>query len=368
MLRILAVDDDPKIRSVLEQVLAGAGYRVFLAASGTDAIDMVCEQNFDVAVVDYQIPGPNGIEVLAAIHALSPACINILQSGVLDVPAVTQAVNRGYIAKVMLKPFLPEDLLQAIKESLAERQQQTDNVLALLGHKEKQELASIEECFDKNLFRLAMQPIVTANTRQVFGYECLLRVNHTLLSGPLDVLRIAEQHNQISRLSTMCMLLAEGGIRQIGESDLLFVNLHPIELADPESLLKRMCPLLPFAKRVVIELTERSKITDIEAWEVSLAALGEAGFRLAVDDVGAGYSSLSALAYVKPQFMKIDMSLVRGIEFDEHKRNIIELICQLGKVTNAQVLAEGIERESEAKIVEEIGVDLMQGFLFGRPV
>jgi EAL domain-containing protein (putative c-di-GMP-specific phosphodiesterase class I) len=86
-----------------------------------------------------------------------------------------------------------------------------------------------------------------------------------------------------------------------------------------------------------------------------------------VDDLGAGYNSLSVLAELQPAFMKIDMSIVRHIEHDERKQRLVELLSRFAGATQTKLIVEGIETEEEASVVRRIGADYLQGYLFGRP-
>jgi EAL domain-containing protein (putative c-di-GMP-specific phosphodiesterase class I) len=89
---------------------------------------------------------------------------------------------------------------------------------------------------------------------------------------------------------------------------------------------------------------------------------------VAVDDLGAGYSSLSALAAFKPEFMKVDMSIVRGADADAHKRQLLELLAQFARATGATLIAEGVETRAETETLTACGAHWMQGFLWGRPL
>jgi EAL domain-containing protein (putative c-di-GMP-specific phosphodiesterase class I) len=106
---------------------------------------------------------------------------------------------------------------------------------------------------------------------------------------------------------------------------------------------------------------------DGNAWQESTRRLRALGFALAVDDVGSGYNSLAVLANLKPEFLKIDMGLVRDVHLDSSKQRLVELLCQFARATGATVVAEGIEKQEEADVVIAAGVSLMQGYLFGKP-
>lgn len=366
-LRVLVVDDTAPIRRALERVLRHGGHLVTLASTGTEALAAARRESFDVAVVDYDIPPPNGVEVLAELRQLQPSCVSILASGRLDVGAVTDAVNRGDITRVLPKPFDGKALLAVMESAVGARRRLGESYLAGSRRHRDAERASLQACFDEELLSLAIQPIVTAADRQVVAYEALLRSRHPALAGPIEVLGAAENHGQLERLGGAVAVLAARHLERLGGGERIFVNLHPRELSDPDGLIERIAPLRAHADRVTFEITERSQITDLECWDRSVELLTGAGFALAVDDLGAGYSSLSVLATLRPPFMKVDMSLIRGIDSDRNKLRLLALLAEFADATGAQVVAEGIETEGEARAVIEAGAHLMQGYLFGRP-
>ena len=160
--------------------------------------------------------------------------------------------------------------------------------------------------------------------------------------------------------------LSEWGAERIPAEVLLFVNVHPGQFADPD-LLESFRPLLPHAERVVLEITERSDLHANVGWERQVTLLNEAGFRFALDDLGAGYNSLVMLADLRPAFIKIDMSIIRGLHLKQRKQSLVELITKFANANGERVVGEGVETEEEAQALRRCGVDLVQGYLYGRP-
>lgn len=128
-----------------------------------------------------------------------------------------------------------------------------------------------------------------------------------------------------------------------------------------------MRPLMPYADRVVCEITERSRLQGINGWEDTICKLQASGFQIAVDDLGAGYNSLSVLADLQPQVVKVDMSIVRNIDTEPRKQRLVDLLVKFGDATGALVLGEGVETQEEAHTLTACGIHLMQGYFFGRP-
>lgn len=366
-LNVLVVDDDDDVRTLIADILQTEGHTVVCAEDGNSGLEAAQVAVFDVALVDYHMPAPNGLEVLARLHRSQPNCVCLLVSGGLDVPIALEAINRGEAARIVAKPFTAGELLAAIEEAVDKRQRMGEQFLWTNAMEHSVEERHLRDCFQRNLFRLALQPIVASDSHAVFAHEALLRCDHPVLATPIAVLQAAERHGQMPQLSAAVMAQCAAALKDLPEPLKLFVNLHPNELEDPDSLLQRVGALKQFAARIVLEITERSQMIDAEHWRVSIGRLTDAGFSLAVDDLGAGYSSLSVLAEIKPQFIKIDMSIVRNCHADGHKQRLIELLCRFGETTSARVIAEGIETEAEAAVVAKAGAHYMQGYLFGKP-
>ena len=146
----------------------------------------------------------------------------------------------------------------------------------------------------------------------------------------------------------------------------LFLNLHPLDLAD-EELFDELAPLSRLASRVVLEVTERAAIEEVDAVERRVSQLRERGFRIAVDDLGAGYAGLSSFALLEPEIVKLDVSLLRDIDQSPVKQKLVASMTALCKDMGFLVVAEGIETPAERDCVVSLGCDLLQGFLFARP-
>jgi EAL domain-containing protein (putative c-di-GMP-specific phosphodiesterase class I) len=142
--------------------------------------------------------------------------------------------------------------------------------------------------------------------------------------------------------------------------------LHSRDLLD-EVLYDPRAPLTAWSTRTVLELTERAAIDGISDIAARIARLREMGFRIAVDDIGAGYSGLNSFATVQPDFVKLDITLVRGLDTDPVRRRLVRLLAELCGDLGIFVVAEGVETTAERDALIELGIDLLQGYLFARP-
>jgi EAL domain-containing protein (putative c-di-GMP-specific phosphodiesterase class I) len=146
----------------------------------------------------------------------------------------------------------------------------------------------------------------------------------------------------------------------------VFVNLHPRDLLD-DDLYSRAAPLTAFASKVVLEVTERCPLDEVADVQSRIAALRQLGFRIAIDDVGAGYAGLTSIAQLEPEVMKIDMELVRDVDVSATKQKLIGAMVNLCNEMQVLVITEGVETRLERDAVQRLGCDLMQGYLFAKP-
>lgn len=146
----------------------------------------------------------------------------------------------------------------------------------------------------------------------------------------------------------------------------LFVNMNPADLED-EELVGGTSPLCAHADRVVLEVTERESLDRVRDVPSKIRSLRSHGFRLAVDDLGAGYSGLTSLAVLEPEFVKLDMALVRHIQENQAKQRLVRSMTQLCSEMSIGLIAEGVEFEAERATLETLGCKLLQGYLFAHP-
>ena len=367
MARILAVDDDALVRRCIQRILRRQGHEVVEATHGAQALRLLQDRSFDIALVDYQLPQMDGIEVLQKLREVQPACLRMLITGQLDLPMVVGAVNRGEITRVIEKPFETKGLQEAVDELMRKREAMVDLIKVQDNAARTERRRQLVDCLGSEAIQLALQPIFDAVTGAPFAVEALLRSTHPVFRGPLDLLKAAEDLEMIPDLAEVVVDRARRWMPQLPDGVMLFMNLHPDELADPRGVALRLDALAPWSHRIVLEITERSSLDGVDAWEKSVQALTEMGFKVAVDDLGAGYSSLKVLAELQPSFIKVDMSIVRDVDKVPRKRRLVDLLARFAEATDALLVAEGVETEAEAVALRECGAHLLQGYLFAKP-
>ena len=288
-------------------------------------------------------------------------------SGALDLPVVMAAVNRGEVMRLVAKPFHLDALFSALEEALTERARLEE--IYGRAHQEvlERQRRELESCFSDQLLQRVVQPLVDAASGAIEGYEGLLRSRHPSRNSPASVIAAAEAQGMLRRLADQVAAAAADRLRHLPPHLRLFMNAHPGELSDLCAVQHRCASLLPAANRLVIEITERSNVLEQTDWWDAIEWLSGAGFRIAIDDLRSGDNSLSVLAELQPAFMKVDMSIVRNIDREERKQRLVELLTRCAQATDSRVVLEGIETEAEAATARRLGVDLLQGYLSGRP-
>ncbi|MDQ3556114.1 MAG: EAL domain-containing response regulator [Gemmatimonadota bacterium] len=216
---------------------------------------------------------------------------------------------------------------------------------------------------------IVYHPIVITETREVYGYEALARGTNRALRSPEVMFGVAEEANLIWELSRLCRRRAIEGIEEnLRPDQLLFLNIDPHDFRDPTFRYLDLDELgVEHPERIVLEITERTAITDYTKFQGYLKEFRERGFRFAVDDAGSGYAGLGSIANLEPDFIKLDISLIAGIDTNFMKQNLVETMVSFANDHGIQVIAEGVEREEEYEAVKALGVHLTQGFLFHEP-
>lgn len=217
-------------------------------------------------------------------------------------------------------------------------------------------------------------PIVEAsNPENIFAYECLLRGlgadGNTISPGPM--FEVASSAGLLFNLDRDARITAIRKAAGHGIKDNLFINFNPTSIYDPvyclQSTIKAFENTDLQPGQIVFELTESEKVDDTGQLLDIVDFYRDAGFGIALDDLGAGYSSLNLLTELKPDFMKLDIQLVSGVGSDPYKSQIAAKLLELAKDLGVATVAEGVETHKEWAWLRENGADYLQGFLFAHP-
>ncbi|ACI99260.1 EAL domain-containing protein [Rhodospirillum centenum] len=218
-----------------------------------------------------------------------------------------------------------------------------------------------------------LQPIV-GRDGTLYGHESLLRgreADGSLIgAGPLfDTAREADLLFNLDLVARRAGLQAAGRVRPSGGK--VFINFNPSAIYDPTYCLRTTARFIQEIGLdpgdVVFEVIESAEVKDLDHLRNILAFYRKAGFRIALDDVGAGFAGLSLMQELRPDVVKIDMGLIRGVHADRYRQSIVGHLIPMIRDTGALSVAEGIEEEADRDWLLDRGIDLMQGYLLGRP-
>ncbi len=349
---VLVVDDDDLFLRVCSAVLRRAGFVVEGLGDARHVVDTLKAGRFDAVVSDVRMPNVDGVELLKQIRSFDTLIPVVLMSGQPTIDAAMKAIELRAL-RLLQKPFDVDVLIDTVTQAIRSRWSTAP--------------VALHAKLDRALATLSMvyQPIVRRSGQDTLAWEALARCKEGV-ENTIELITLAERINRIDELGRAVRDLVARDAEGLPEEALLFVNVHPRELSDPH-LSSPQSPLSRLAPRVVLELTERATLEDVHGLPGKLAALRSLGFRLAVDDLGAGYSGLSTFARLEPEFVKLDHSLVRAIEANDRQQKVVASMIELSQMFGSQLIAEAIETPAERAALERLGVDWMQGFLFGRP-
>lgn len=216
------------------------------------------------------------------------------------------------------------------------------------------------------------QPIISLQNGTVYGYEALSRCpDNRWFTGPQPLFAFAAEEGMLYPLDRLARERAIEESAGLARGQKLFINITSQIIEDPSFTPGQTRGLLEqfglSPHNVVFELTERSSIEDFGVAKKILDHYRNQGYQIAIDDAGAGYSSLQSIVELQPDFIKIDRSLIRGIHHDSMKEHIVQHFTELAAKMGISIVAEGIEEEEELSQMRAMGIDYAQGYLLGRP-
>ncbi len=215
------------------------------------------------------------------------------------------------------------------------------------------------------------EPIVNLTTREVLGHEALVRGPWKgELHSPHRLFQLAEETGLVFELDCLCRRIALRGARGLEAGRKLFLNCLPTAIHDPafrEGVLERTLEDLRLRPEdIVFEISERESIENFAIFREARDHLKELGFQVALDDTGVAYGSLEAVIELAPDYIKVDLSLIRGIDTDPPRQELLRALHAVAGKLGGQIIAEGIETSEELSTLQRLGVPHGQGYLFGR--
>jgi len=360
---ILIVDDDPYLARLMASLLQARDYRVTVVSTGSAALDKV-QHRPDLVLLDLSLPDIEGLEICRKIRddkRLRHIPIIIVSGR----DTVTEKIEGLYVGAddYITKPYDNEELIARV-EALLRRSRFNDYVV-----QEKDNLIrEIKRIINESDIKTFFQPIFDLKTSEVLGYEVLSRPPTTgPVNNPELLFRAALMYGMYFELEMVCWKQAFMKWNQAVRIGLLFLNCMPY-LIEHVKFTGKVLPQFNIpGDRVVLEMTERMAINDFALFHSKVHTLKKTGLRIAIDDVGNGYASLDTIAETAPDYVKIDMFLVRDIQDSPLKQSIVESIVRFCHKNGITTVAEGIEKQPELDMVRRLGVSAVQGYLLGTP-
>lgn len=329
------------------------------------------------AVLDYGVINPetfgNGygrrMIHLALHYAFEVLCVKKVTTFMVDTnrQSIDSYLNCGFCEVKLDAPRVYS--LNGRKWTCKEYETYSIEGSAVTGAFSKNEDRAIKEIIDTNNFRYAFQPIVSAQSGEIIGYEALMRAESNGPISPLAVLSYAERTNRIydiekATFGNVLRIVSER-ISEFGNRKIFVNSLPKAQLTDGDyhALWDEYSQ---YFRQLTVEITESTELTD-GGLEKMIEHSKDAGFGIAIDDYGTGYSNTGNLLRYSPNCVKIDRLLISDIQQDNKKQHFVKSIVEFAKANGFQTLAEGVETSAELHTVIAIGVDLIQGYYTAKP-
>jgi EAL domain-containing protein (putative c-di-GMP-specific phosphodiesterase class I)/CheY-like chemotaxis protein len=363
---ILIIDDEPDFSKTMQFFLENSNFRVMTAMGAEEGLEKARFKP-NLILLDLRLPVMNGHEVCRrlkedAATRYIPVIMLTSQNETID---KVEAFGLGVVDYIG-KDFPLEEILARIKGAINEISLATS---AEAMQEKNKKILELRKIIDEKNIRILFQPILELSTKRIIGYEALTRgPQGSIMEHPIELFTTANDANMFFEIDTLCRSMSIKKAVFLGKDNILFLNTDPTIISTDYfrnmEFLKDSA-ILP--TQICIEITERTCVKNFEKLAVKLNYFKSMGIKIAIDDVGEGYSSLKAIAELKPEFIKIDISLVRGVDSDTIKSSLTQVIVELAKKVKSYAVAEGIETEDEYKTLLSMGVEYGQGYLFAKP-
>lgn len=257
------------------------------------------------------------------------------------------------------------ELISAREKQAAEEK----SMLIELSETEKNERALVQRLLDYNMFTYHFQPIVRTDNGEIYSYEALMRAEGMPGITPFHILKYAELSHRLGDVEQYTFMNVTRYIDEhpdLFEGRKVFINSMPNVKVDPEKIPLIYKQLEKHADHIVVEMIENSEFVDDKLEKIK-ERFHDMGIPIAIDDFGTGYSNISNLLRYRPDYVKIDRSLISGIQDNPNKRHLVREIIDFCHGNSIMALAEGVENSDELRTLILMGIDLIQGFYTARP-
>jgi len=380
---VVVVDDSAANVTLLERLMARAGVGVVHGFTDSRAALAHCRESLpDLVLLDLHMPALDGFAVMDALKGMVPHG-GFLPVLVLTADVTPQIKERALVAGAkdfVTKPFDRTEVLLRITNLLETRslynrleRHNAELQTALDEHDRRDREAAaeherrrqhIQAALAPGVIAMVFQPIADLTTGAVVGAEALARFNSQPTRPPDEWFTEAQQVGLGVELELAAVEAGLAQLDQLPPGAFMALNASPTMAMAPA--LEALLCSYP-AERVVLELTEHTPVYDYDALIGSLERLRRQGVRIAVDDTGAGYAGFQHILRLRPQIIKLDTTLTRGIDEDPARRALAAGLLNFGREINAMIVAEGIEISGELASLRRIGIRWGQGYHLAPP-
>ena len=377
-IRILIADDEPALRDAIADLLASEDGLVLVGEAGDadQAIELAGTRLPDIALVDVSMPAGGGPRAAREIIRVSPDTRVIALSAFEDRPTVLEMLRAGAVG-YLVKGGASEDLVLSISKVFDGGASLSAEVLDGIVHELASQLRREEIERDERSARrgeidrflagegltMVFQPILDLRTREIVGTEALARFHSLPLRPPNEWFAEAVEHELGVQLELLAVRNALRALPTLPHDAYLSVNCsHRAAMSAGLAT-----TIGEHAPRIVLEITEHEAIEEYAVLASALDALRERGLRVAIDDAGAGFASLRHTLLIRPDIVKVDISITRGIDADRAKRALASALISFADEMEMTIVAEGIETAEELETLVTLGVPFGQGFYLAEP-
>jgi EAL domain-containing protein (putative c-di-GMP-specific phosphodiesterase class I)/CheY-like chemotaxis protein len=364
---VLIVDDEPAVSQLLTILLTSQGYATRVAATGRQALDSVTP-SIDLILLDMLLPDSQGMKICQQLKS---------NTQTKDIPIIMISGQHNKADRIeslysgaedyLTKPFEPEELFARIDVAL--RRHGVKGNEDSLHHQDT--ICELKRIIDEESINVRFQPIYFLKPMRLLGLEMLSRPQTTTpMLNPEVFFRAALKYGVYYEVE---MIGWRKALKMASESfdgrQTLFLNCEPylVESARFKTVKEMFSGFGMSSNEVYLEITERSAVTAFDAFYERLREYRHDGFKIAVDDLGAGYSSLESIIEIRPEAIKLDRHIVNGVSQDLYKNSIVKLFVAFCRENNIICVAEGIETKEDFESLVELGVDAGQGYYLCRP-
>ena len=359
---VLVIDADPAFSSGLADALVGPS-RDVIVCRDFESAKMVMENRFITHIItDAQLSDTLAFEGLHLLESVrrNLSAIPVVVTTAHSSDDVRRAAERGGASAVLQKPIAVRDLQSLIPPASGEVGKVTL-------------VPTLEDVLDRDLLASVFQPIVwNDNPQYVVGFEALTRLHsQSLFANPELLFQYAQRKERVVDLEVAAATNAIMTGRDLVRLGILSINIHAAVFTQADRFTDAVLDAAADARvpleRIVLEITEQAPLPNIYTVEAVAGAMRNVGLRFAFDDLGLAYSHLTAIAAVRPSYLKISQHFGTGCEADEVKRKIVQNIDLLAQSFSSEIVLEGIETAETAAFARQLGIRFGQGFYYARP-